>query len=180
VIGWKQRTLYLGIKVPFRMYLSFHTFSCIWSEAFGRQEQYTWTKAILGLPHPTDGVTFSNHIIAHSWQITVRLVQHVWNVMAHAQKPDLVFPRNGRSPFKSAAGRQFSRLLEAEVSASAIVMLDTPCSEIVWRVLATHSTHMFPLHFPYRASPCAITFQLSSTVRWSVIPQYYWLSTNNI
>ena len=23
-------------------------------------------------------------------------VEHVWNVMAHAQKPDLVFQRNGR------------------------------------------------------------------------------------
>ena len=41
------------------------------------------------------------------------------------------------------------------------LMLDTPCSEVEWRVLATHSTRMFPLHFRYRASPCAITFQLS-------------------
>ena len=32
------------------------------------------------------------------------------------------------SPFKSAGGRQFSRLLAAEVCASAVVMLDTPCS----------------------------------------------------
>ena len=34
-------------------------------------------------------------------------------------------------PFKSAGGRQFSRLLAAEVCASAVVMLDTPCSEVV-------------------------------------------------
>jgi len=33
--------------------------------------------------------------------------------------------------FKSAGGRQFSRLLAAEVSASAVVMLDTPCSGVV-------------------------------------------------
>jgi len=33
-------------------------------------------------------------------------------------------------PFKSAGGRQFSRLLAAEVCASAVVMLDTPCSEV--------------------------------------------------
>jgi len=59
--------------------------------------------------------------------------------------------------------RQFSRLLAAEVCASAEVMLDTPCSEVVWRVLATHSIRQFPLHFPSRASPCAITFQLHST-----------------
>ena len=35
------------------------------------------------------------------------------------------------SPFKSAGGRQFSRLLAAKVRASAVVMLDTPCSEVV-------------------------------------------------
>jgi len=34
-------------------------------------------------------------------------------------------------PFKSAGGRQFSRLPAAEVCASAVVMLDTPCSEVV-------------------------------------------------
>ena len=61
------------------------------------------------------------------------------------------------SPFKSAGGRQFSRLLAAEVCASAVVMLDTPCPEVVWRVLATHSIRQFPLHFPSRASPCAIS-----------------------
>jgi len=59
--------------------------------------------------------------------------------------------------------RQFSRLLAAEVCASAVIMLDTPCSEVVWRVLATHSIRQFPVHFPSRASPCAITFQLDST-----------------
>ena len=32
-------------------------------------------------------------------------VEHVWNVMAHAQKPDLVFQWNGRtSPFKLPGG----------------------------------------------------------------------------
>ena len=40
------------------------------------------------------------------------------------------------------------------------LMRDTPCSEVVWRVLATHSIRQFPLHFPSYASPCAITFQL--------------------
>ena len=48
-------------------------------------------------------------------------------------------------------------------AASAVVMLDTPCSEIVWRVLATHCICQFPLHFPSRASPRAYTFQLEST-----------------
>jgi hypothetical protein len=53
----------------------------------------------------------------------------VLNVMAHAQKPDFVFPRNGRVHL-NLWGRQFSRLLAAEVCASAVVMLDTPCSEV--------------------------------------------------
>ena len=66
------------------------------------------------------------------------------------------------NPFKSAGGVSFL-LLAAEVCVSAVVMLDTPCSEVVWRVLATHSIHQFPLHFPSRASPCAITFQLDAT-----------------
>jgi hypothetical protein len=76
------------------------------------------------------------------------------------KKPDFVFRRNGRVHL-NRRGRQFSRLLPAEVCASAIVMLDTPCSEVVWRVLATHSICQFPLHFS-RALPCAITFQLDS------------------
>jgi hypothetical protein len=67
--------------------------------------------------------------------------------MAHAQKPDFVFRRNERVHL-NRRGRQFSRLLPAEVCASAVVMLDTPCSEVVWRVLATHSIRQLPLHFP--------------------------------
>ena len=89
-------------------------------------------------------------------------VEASWNVMAHAQKPYFVFRRNGRVHL-NRRGRQFSRLLAAEVCASAVVMLVTPCSEVVWRVLATHSIRQFPLHFPSRASPCAITLQLEST-----------------
>jgi hypothetical protein len=60
-------------------------------------------------------------------------------------------------------GRQFSRLLAAEVCASTVVMLNTQCSKVVWRALATHTIRQFPLPFLSRASPCAITFQLEST-----------------
>ena len=85
-----------------------------------------------------------------------------WNVMVHAQKPDFVFRGNGRIHL-NRRGRQFIRLLAAKLCASAVVMLDILCSEVVWRVLATHSIRQFPLHFPSLASPCAITFQLEST-----------------
>ena len=68
-----------------------------------------------------------------------------------------------RVVYLNRRGRQFSRLLAAEVCASAVVMLDIPRSEVVWRVMATHCIRQFPLHFPSRGSRCAITFQLDST-----------------
>jgi hypothetical protein len=89
-------------------------------------------------------------------------VDCVWNVMVQLQKPDFFFRRNGRVHL-NRRGRQFSQLLAAEVCASVVVLLDTPCFEVAWRVLATHSFRQFPLHFPFRASRCAITFQLDSS-----------------
>jgi hypothetical protein len=87
--------------------------------------------------------------------------------MVHAQKPDFILRRNGRVHL-NRRGRQFSRLLAAELCASAVVMLDTQCYEVVWRVLATHSIRQFPFHFPCRASPNAITFQLESTYTFRI------------
>jgi hypothetical protein len=75
------------------------------------------------------------------WVKCDSVVDCIWNVMAHAQKPDFVFRQNGRVHLNRRR-LQFSRLLAAEVCASAVVMvvtLDTPCSEVVWRVLSTHS-----------------------------------------
>jgi hypothetical protein len=92
-----------------------------------------------------------------------KVVEASWNV-DRAQKPDFVFWRNGWVHL-NWRGLQFNRQLAATVCASAVVMvgmLDTPCSEVVWRVLATHSICQFPLHFPSRASLCAIIFQLRS------------------
>jgi len=58
--------------------------------------------------------------------------------MTHMQKPDFVFWQNEQVHL-NRRGCQFSRLLAADVCTSAVVMLDTPYSEVVWRVLATHS-----------------------------------------
>jgi len=91
-----------------------------------------------------------------------------WNVTAPAQKTDFVFRKNGRVHL-NRRGRQLSRLVAAEVCESAVVMLDTPCTDVVWRVLATHSIRQFPLHFPSRASPCDVTFQLESTMKISLL-----------
>jgi hypothetical protein len=52
-------------------------------------------------------------------------------VGTRAVKPEFVFAAEETSPYKSAGGRQISRLLAAEVCPSAEVMLDTACSEVV-------------------------------------------------
>jgi hypothetical protein len=57
-------------------------------------------------------------------------VELVLNLMGHAQKPHFVFRLNGRVHL-NRRGSQFSRLLAAEVCASALVMMDTPRSEVV-------------------------------------------------
>jgi len=80
--------------------------------------------------------------------------------MAHAPKPDFVFRINGLVHLNR---RGASVQSTAGQPRCAHQQLDTPCSEVVWRVLATHCIRQFHLHFPFRSSPCAITFQLEST-----------------
>ena len=62
--------------------------------------------------------------------------------MAHAQKPEFVFPRNGRVHL-NRWGRQFSRLLAVEECGSVVVMvvmLDRRRSEVKWNCTG------YPLH----------------------------------
>jgi hypothetical protein len=71
-------------------------------------------------------------------------------------------PPERTSPFKSA-GASFqstagSRGVRISVSNAGYT---TILGNV--RVMATHSIRQFPLHFPYRASPCAVRFQLEST-----------------
>ena len=63
-------------------------------------------------------------------------------------------------------GGLFSRLLEAKVWASAAIMLDTPCYEVVRRVLATHFIRQFPFQFP------SLRKSVPSRITWSL--QHYW------
>ena len=90
--------------------------------------------------------------------------------MAHAQKPDFVFRRNGRVHLNQW-WRQFSRLLAAEVCGSAVVMLDAPCSEVVWRVMATHSIRQFPLTSP------PVRHGVPSHLNWSLVTK---MKTRNL
>ena len=64
--------------------------------------------------------------------------------MAHAQKADFFFPRNGRV-HSNRWGRQFSRLL---VCASAWVMLNIPHSEVAWEYWPPTPFASFPFASP--------------------------------
>jgi len=85
--------------------------------------------------------------------------------MAHAQKPDSVFQRNGRVHLYRR-GCQFGRVLAFLECGSG----ENDCSNTGWTVpsqtedcLATHSIRLFPLHFSSRASQCATRFRFHST-----------------
>ena len=85
-------------------------------------------------------------------------------MMAHAQKPNMVFQQNGQVHLLvNRWGCQFSRLLAVEECGSA----DSNCIDHVptyrARLLATHSIRIFPLQFPSRASLCAIRFRTRYT-----------------
>jgi hypothetical protein len=73
-------------------------------------------------------------------------VELVRNLMAHTQKPHFVFRLNGWVHL-NWRGIQFSRLVAAEMSASALVMLDTPCCEVVYWLPTPFAS------FPFTSSP---------------------------
>jgi len=77
-----------------------------------------------------------------------------WNLMAHAQKPDFVFRRNGRVHL-NRQGRHFSRLLAAEMCVE--YWLPTPFAS-----------------FPFTSPP--VHHRLSSHFNWS-LP--HWLVSHN-
>jgi len=94
-----------------------------------------------------------------------QMVDCIWNVMAHARKPDFAFRQNGRVHLNRWRG-QFSQLLAGEPCTSACRVCTacaSLCSAVMWHLLASHSIHQFPLHFSSCASPCAVTFQMQST-----------------
>jgi len=83
-----------------------------------------------------------------------------WNVMAHAQKPRFRLSAEQTNSFKPEGGVSSVYYWNPEVCASASVMLGTPCSEVVWRVLATHSIRQFSRHCHF---PCFIVCHHIST-----------------
>jgi hypothetical protein len=79
--------------------------------------------------------------------------------MAHAQKTDSVFRRNGRVYLNRQVASVHSNIGSRVVRIRGI---NAGYNMIRGSVKSTHSIRQFPLHFPTRASRCAITFQLDS------------------
>ena len=96
-----------------------------------------WTNQFSPLPRSILG-------IERKTDVQVELVR---NLMAHEQKPYFFFRLNGRVHL-NRRGSQFSRLLAAEVRASALVMLYTPRSEIVWEYWLPTPFASFPFTSP--------------------------------
>jgi hypothetical protein len=92
-------------------------------------------------------VSHPRRLASSSESCYLTVVDCTWNVMAHAQKPDLVFWRNG-CVHLNQWGHQFSRLLAAEVCGSAVVMLDTMCSEVAWEYWLPTPFASFPFSSP--------------------------------
>jgi hypothetical protein len=83
----------------------------------------------------------------------------LWNVMAHAQKPDFVSRRNGRVHL-NRRGLQFSRLLTADVCASAVAIL------VYTMFPGSVKSTDYPLHSPDSPSlplPCVTVCHHVST-----------------
>jgi len=87
-------------------------------------------------------------------------VDCVWNVMAHAQKPDFVFRQNGGIHL-NRQGRQLT------TGSPGVCISGNNAGYTMFRgsVKGTGYPLHSPvsLHFPSCASPCAITFQMDST-----------------
>jgi len=89
------------------------------------------------------------------------VVDCVWNVMAHAQKPNFVFRRNGRVYLN----RQGASVQSTTGSRGVRVSGSNAGYTMFWGSVKGTG---YPLHspvspsLPLPASPCAITFQLDS------------------
>ena len=83
-------------------------------------------------------------IVTDKTVLKMCFVDCVWNVMAHAQKPDFVNWRKGRVHLLvNRRGRQFSRLLADELCASTCRVLYCSCKP----VFCSHVTLTgYPLH----------------------------------
>jgi hypothetical protein len=81
--------------------------------------------------------------------------------MAREQKPDFVFRRNGRVHLNQQVAS-----VQSTTGSRGVRISGSNAGHTMFRgsVKSTgYPVRQFPLHFPSRTSPCAITFQMEST-----------------
>jgi len=90
------------------------------------------------------------------------IVDYVWNVMAHAHKPDFVFRRNGRVHLN----RRWASV-QSTIGSRGVRISGSNAGYTMFRGSVKGTG--YPIHspvspsLPTRASPCATTFQLEYT-----------------
>ena len=92
-----------------------------------------------------------------------------WNVMAHGDVWEWKWRGNWRMEWVASTLHSTSE--HATIGSRGVRISGSNAGYTMFRgsvrVQATRSIRQFPLHFPSRASPCAITFQLDSTCSYS-------------
>ena len=129
---------------------------------------HIWTLSLRLAATPRHASTRKTTVTTQT--LSCAVVEHVWNLMAHAQKPDLVFQRNVRVHLKLGwGGGQFRRLLAAEVCTSAVVMVEC-------------KTTGYPLHSHVSLSlplPCvAVCHQVSTELYRSIV--WHWHAVDKV
>jgi hypothetical protein len=129
---------------------------------------FRWNTGFKGIP-PT--FTTGNQHPGH--RVSFSFVDCIWNVMAHAQKPYFAFGRKGRVHLN---WREAS--VQSTTSSQGVRISGNICSNAGYTMFrGSVKCTGYPFHFsplslslPYRASPCAIKFQLDSSADQSVSP----------
>jgi len=115
----------------------------------------------------TNPMAFSVSTVSSCFKLQTARNDCVWNVMAHAQKPDFFFRRNGRVHLNRQED-QFSRLMAGELYTSACRVCTARaslCSAVMWHLLVTHSISCFPFTSP------PVRHRVPSHFNWT-IPNY--------
>jgi hypothetical protein len=124
-------TILCHITINYNFRLTFLTQSFAWDLVYRENRGLSW-----GNIHMASGCLFTQHLSFHS-------VDCVWYVMAHAQKQDFVFRRYERVHLNRRGVSSMDCWQPR--CAPAVVMLDTPSSEVV-------KGTGYPLHSPVSPS----------------------------
>ena len=102
------------------------------------------------------------HLVTNISRNTFKHVQASWNVMAHAQKPDFVFRRNGRVHLKSAGAS-----VQSTTGSRGVRISCSNAGYIMFR--GSVSGTGYPLHSPVSPSlPNPVRHRVPSHFNWNL------------